>query len=113
MTTNVCKCEESKKPIDKRRWRVHDRHSIWSKKSVDCARCGAMWRTKARYVDKLPDYKSRETPYRQGRGAAATRLACLERYSAAPPDDCPFAKGTKEERDYDRGWKEYMKETPH
>lgn len=63
----VCRCKESGKPLEKRRWLVYQRYcnhsafngghytpSDWS--SVSCRSCGATWRTKARYVDQVPDY---------------------------------------------------------
>jgi hypothetical protein len=68
----ICRCEERKKPLAKRRWEVMQRYcnhsafngyrmdpSDWS--SIRCARCHANWRTKARYVSALRDYKA-ETP---------------------------------------------------
>ena len=59
-------CPERKKPAKDRDWEVIDRncsHSAfngyqyqWSEYStVHCKRCGACGRTKAAYVDELPD----------------------------------------------------------
>lgn len=60
-----CKCPESKKPLASRRWYVWKRHYNTSAfhggyqasdySSVACQACGASWRTKADYVDKLDD----------------------------------------------------------
>lgn len=59
-----CKCNERKKPLAERRWVVRmlhesrsafngyrSRHSAYSE--VQCLNCGALGRTKARYVDLL------------------------------------------------------------
>lgn len=61
-----CRCEERKKPVAERRWVVMQRccnhsafsgyrrtPSAWS--SVRCLTCGAWGRTKAAYVEQLPD----------------------------------------------------------
>ncbi len=61
----ACKCPETTKPIAERAWGVLDyrcNHSAFSGyryvasaySSVMCKACGAIWRTKAAYVDKLP-----------------------------------------------------------
>ena len=61
-----CKCPESKKPVDERRWFVLQRrcnHSAfngyrWTPSdysSVQCHICGTVWRTKSDYVYKLKD----------------------------------------------------------
>jgi hypothetical protein len=49
-------------------------------------------------------------PFDLGKEHAAVHRAAVERYNAKPPDSCPFAKGTSEEAEYDRGWKDYMKQ---
>ena len=60
----VCKCEEAKKPMGERAWRVTARHCNNSAfngykrtpsdySAVVCKRCRAGWRTKAGYVSKL------------------------------------------------------------
>lgn len=59
-----CRCEERNKPVEERDWEVlqlycnhsafngyHCTSSDWS--SVVCNVCGALWRTKAKYVDSL------------------------------------------------------------
>jgi hypothetical protein len=64
----ACHCPERQKPIASRAWFVYKRrhnHSAfngyhytppaWS--SVHCPKCRVGWRTKAKYVDKLPDGK--------------------------------------------------------
>ena len=59
-----CHCEERKKPIEKRAWRVLDyccNHSAFNGykctpsdySTVFCPRCRALGRTKAKYVDEL------------------------------------------------------------
>lgn len=61
-----CKCEQSKKPITERGWRVSQRFcnhsafngykytpSAWS--AVQCLHCVRTWRTKAKYVNQLLD----------------------------------------------------------
>jgi hypothetical protein len=50
----------------------------------------------------------KKTPYRLGRDGACSRRAAMDTYNAAPPDPCPFQKGTPEEAEYDRGWKAQM-----
>lgn len=58
-------CEEGRKPVAHRRWVVVRRNARcsafdgyrhkWSPYSdVQCHACGALWRTKAAYVDELP-----------------------------------------------------------
>ena len=63
---------------------------------------------------ELPRHKpaapETRTPYELGRHGAVRRQAAYERYNAFPPDDCPFKKGTPEETEYDRGWKDQMAE---
>jgi len=62
----ACQCEERQKPPVDRDWCVLQRQcnhsafnggrwtpSEWS--HVMCMSCGASWRTKARYVRRLPD----------------------------------------------------------
>lgn len=64
----VCRCEESRKPMRERAWRVGQRYcnhsafngghytpSDWS--SVHCLACHTSWRTKADYVAMLKDYE--------------------------------------------------------
>jgi len=51
------------------------------------------------------------TPYTLGRQHAAARITAIETYNARPAGDpCPYPKGTPAEADYDRGWKDYMRE---
>lgn len=65
---NVCRCEESNKPMKDRQWFVYRRKCNFSHfespkggyhysnySSVHCAKCDAMWRTKAKYVNELKD----------------------------------------------------------
>lgn len=60
-----CKCPESRKPWDTRRWGVAQRHQRRSAfdgyqpmhsdySCVICVECRATWRTKAFYVHRLP-----------------------------------------------------------
>ena len=60
----VCKCEEQGKPIEKRNWVIIDYKCNYSAfngwkytpsdySSVNCGACGAIWRTKAKYVNRL------------------------------------------------------------
>jgi hypothetical protein len=49
-------------------------------------------------------------PYDLGRQGAANQAAAVERYNARPPDPCPFHKGTPEEAEYDRGWKDWFRD---
>lgn len=64
----TCSCPERKKPLAERRWRVTQRycnHSAfngyhWTPSDyseVRCMECRVFWRTKAAYVDSLPDAK--------------------------------------------------------
>lgn len=64
MIKNACDCDEKKKPIEERDWSLLDykcNHSAFNgyKRTpsdyscVLCDSCGATWRTKAGYVDKL------------------------------------------------------------
>jgi len=63
-----CHCKERKKPLDKRAWvvihRNHNHSAFESPKfyehysdysTVKCLRCGAIGRTKAKYVNLLKD----------------------------------------------------------
>lgn len=61
-----CKCDERKKPVHLRQWRVYDRNCHYSAFSgyrrtysdystVGCDVCGRIGRTKARYVYVLKD----------------------------------------------------------
>lgn len=52
--------------------------------------------------------RPKSKPYQLGQQAAAMRRGAYEMYNAFPPDDCPFEKGTPEEKEYDRGWKDFM-----
>jgi hypothetical protein len=57
--------------------------------------------------------KPAQSPYALGEQAAAERRRQIEIYNAHSGDDgCPFKKGTSEEKEFDRGWKAYMKRTP-
>lgn len=66
-----CHCEERKKPVNQRNWRVLQRncnHSAFSGyrytrsdySSVVCLTCGVEGRTKAAYVDNLKDWDNRK-----------------------------------------------------
>jgi hypothetical protein len=61
-----CHCPERKKPVEERNWVVIDRNChysafngykrTWSERStVLCKSCGAVGRTKAKYVVRLKD----------------------------------------------------------
>lgn len=62
-----CRCGVGKHiPYDNGQWRVTQRRCNHSKfngsrrtpslySEVECSACGAVWRTNARYVDRLPD----------------------------------------------------------
>lgn len=67
MVSFGCHCEERKLPVINRRWRVVQRHQRCSAfdgyrvmssdySHVLCLNCGACGRTKANYVELLPDY---------------------------------------------------------
>jgi hypothetical protein len=58
-------------PIHQRRWRVRDRNCHYSAfsgyhwtssnySSVQCFGCGRIWRTRAAYVDVLPNIRQRD-----------------------------------------------------
>ncbi len=60
----ACKCPERKKPIGERRWEClrykcnfsafNDyRRTSSDYSEIQCAACGAVWRTKAAWVDQL------------------------------------------------------------
>lgn len=62
----ACKCPESKKPVKDRAWHVTQRnqnHSAFNGyaatssdySAVRCPACHATWRTKAKFVDRLPN----------------------------------------------------------
>ncbi len=64
----ICNCEEARKPLDKRKWRVTRRNFRCSAfdgyrqmpsnaSDVWCPGCGRVWRTQAAYVSQLPDGK--------------------------------------------------------
>jgi len=48
------------------------------------------------------------TPAELGERDAYLHADAVETYNARPPDRCPFAKGTPEQREYDRGWRKAM-----
>lgn len=63
---NTCNCAESKKPMGERAWHVIARlcnHSAFNGyretrseySAVRCRVCSATWRTKAKFVSRLPD----------------------------------------------------------
>jgi hypothetical protein len=79
-----CHCEERKKPIGERLWRVQKRrcnhsafngyHETYSEYStVCCLRCGAAGRTKAAYVALLPDWTEESARQDQARRLEAAR----------------------------------------
>lgn len=60
----VCKCPESKKPIEQRAWVIRDykcnysafngwRYTPSDYSAISCLKCQTIWRTKAKYVDNL------------------------------------------------------------
>lgn len=66
-----CQCAERKKPVRERKWRVSKRNCHYSAFSgyhctpsdystVWCLVCGVHGRTKAKYVDRLPDITDEE-----------------------------------------------------
>lgn len=63
-----CKCEERRKPIEEREWKVLQlkcHHSAFAGyrrtpshfSSVTCLICGAVWRTKSDFAYKLKSYE--------------------------------------------------------
>ena len=61
-----CKCKEREKPISERAWQVWERNwntspfeiagGVYSDYStIYCKKCGEAGRSKAKYVDSLPD----------------------------------------------------------
>lgn len=63
----VCACPERERPLAERRWRVALRHGAasafngyrWAPSAYSemrCLRCLAVWRTRASYADRLPDF---------------------------------------------------------
>jgi len=72
-----CKCGEHKKPTAQRRWVVIQRNCNFSAfngyrcassdySCLQCHVCGAIWRTKADYADRLPDGSQLVIHYRPG-----------------------------------------------
>jgi len=68
---SACKCPEAKKPMSGRTWAVLDRKCNYSAfngykytpsdySCIVCKSCGATWRTKASFVDQLPDFARNE-----------------------------------------------------
>ena len=68
-----CSCPDARTKAKRKRWivlmRNHHRSAFagyhwtpsdWS--SVGCLDCGGIWRTKAKYVDTLPDGKHEDMP---------------------------------------------------
>jgi len=53
-------------------------------------------------------HRARMSPYALGREDAITHKSAVETYNARPSDSCPFARGTSEEAEYDRGWEDAM-----
>lgn len=67
----VCRCREAGRPVSERRWRVALRHGSasafngyrWAPSDfseVRCLWCCAIWRTRAAYVECLPDWDDDE-----------------------------------------------------
>jgi hypothetical protein len=67
----TCKCEESKKPLAERAWRVSQyrcNHSAFNGykrtpsrySAITCLKCRAWWRTTAAYADALPNLTEAE-----------------------------------------------------
>ena len=68
----ACACQESKKPVKERNWRIieykHQHQRPNGTKSarpiksalstIRCDSCGDMWRTSAKYVDELPGFRT-------------------------------------------------------
>jgi hypothetical protein len=52
--------------------------------------------------------RSQMSPYDLGVEDASSRLAALRIYNVRTPDSCPFAQGSSEEAEYDRGWRDTM-----
>lgn len=50
--------------------------------------------------------KEAATPYYMGYKDGLSHSITMSRYNQRPPDKCPFAKGTLEEQQYDRGWRD-------
>lgn len=55
--------------------------------------------------------RSKMSPYALGKEDAMVQKSAVEIYNTRPPGRCPFAKGTLEETEYDRGWTDAMHET--
>ena len=64
----ACNCKERKTPIPQRKWVVLMRHCNYSAfngyrrtpsdySAITCLSCGRLWRTKARYVERLRNWK--------------------------------------------------------
>lgn len=47
-------------------------------------------------------------PYDLGREDAVRHAAAVARYNARPPDRCPYPRGSAEEDEYDRGWRDWF-----
>lgn len=53
--------------------------------------------------------RSKMKAYDLGREDAVAHRSAIETHNARPPSRCPFARGTPEEAEYDRGWNDVMR----
>jgi hypothetical protein len=82
---------------------IKEKHSDAYAEALERDRAHRAHRSAERVRDR--ERRARMTPYELGCEAAIAHSGAVERYSARSPDTCPFAKGTDEEKEYDRGWK--------
>jgi hypothetical protein len=52
--------------------------------------------------------RSKMSPYDLGAEDAITLKSAIKMYNTRPPLQCPFAQGTPEEAEYERGWTDAM-----
>jgi hypothetical protein len=60
------------------------------------------------WARKEQERRAKMSPYELGVEDAVYHRAAVEHYNARPPNRCPYAEGTPEEAEYDRGWKDQM-----
>ena len=89
--------------------------NVWNEKEAILARLVAEKERQPVRGVEAPDFRRRRRPksstpalplppYEKGRDDRVTLISALRTYNARPPIVCPYAEGTPERAEYDRGW---------
>jgi hypothetical protein len=89
--------------LDAKRMRVRDHKAEYEKRAAV---------KRAAQEKQMQEQRAATPPYQLGRQDAASHRAAVETYNARPPPEpIPWAKGTPEEIEYDRGWRDSMRQS--